>query len=185
MKGAAVLVIDMQRGLLQGARPAHALGEIVAGINRLTAAARAAHAPVCFVQHDGEPDDGDDIAPGTPGWELHADLVRAPADWSIRKRVSDAFQDTPLAAGLDRHGISHVILCGYATQFCVDATARRAALIGYRTTVVADLHTTCDWPHLSAAQIITHHNLTWKNCTYSGNGVVPRPLDDVLAMEFA
>ncbi|MET5116094.1 isochorismatase family protein, partial [Burkholderia pseudomallei] len=47
MARAAVLVVDMQRGLLPRAKPAHRLDEVVEGINRLTAAARAAGAPVC------------------------------------------------------------------------------------------------------------------------------------------
>ncbi|WDD96206.1 cysteine hydrolase [Burkholderia sp. FERM BP-3421] len=179
----AVIVIDMQRGLLQGANPAHRVDEVVAGINRLTAAARAAGAPVCFVQHDGDADD--DIVPGTPGWELHAGLERRDDDWSVRKTVGDAFHDTPLAAELDRHGVDGLVLCGYATEFCVDSTARRAALLGYRTTVVADLHTTNDRPVLNAAQVVAHHNFTWKNSMLSGNPVTPRPLADVLATEFA
>lgn len=64
MADTAVIVIDMQRGLLQRARPAYRLDDVVAGINRLTAAARAANAPVCFVQHDGDADD--DIVPAHP-----------------------------------------------------------------------------------------------------------------------
>ncbi|WP_323123116.1 cysteine hydrolase family protein [Burkholderia alba] len=183
MAKTAVIVIDMQRGLLQRARPAHRLADVVAGINRLTAAARAAGAPVCIVQHDGDADD--DVVPGTPGWQLHADLERSGDDWLVRKRFSDAFHDTPLAADLDRAGIDSVILCGYATEFCVDSTARRAALLGYRTTVVSDLHTTNERSHASAAQIAEHHNFIWKNCSFSGNAVTPRPLDDVLATEFA
>ncbi|AOJ79670.1 hydrolase [Burkholderia savannae] len=183
MANVAVIVVDMQRGLLQRANPAHRLDEVVAGINRLTAAARAAGAPVCFVQHDG--DAADDIVPDTPGWRLHAELVCANADWRVRKRESDAFHDTPLAAQLDAHGIDAVVICGYASEFCVDSAARRAALLGYRTTVVSDLHTTNDRAHLSAAQVIAHHNFIWRNCTFSGNGVAPRPLDDVLVTEFA
>ena len=57
MADTAVIVVDMQRGLVQRARPAYRLDDVVSGINRLTAAARAANAPVCFVQHDGDADD--------------------------------------------------------------------------------------------------------------------------------
>lgn len=66
MADTAVIVIDMQRGLVERAQPAYRLDDVVSGINQLTAAARAANAPVCFVQHDGDADD--DIVPGTPGW---------------------------------------------------------------------------------------------------------------------
>ncbi|TGN93993.1 isochorismatase family protein [Burkholderia sp. USMB20] len=183
MADTAVIVIDMQRGLVQRARPAYRLDDVVSGINLLTAAARAANAPVCFVQHDGDADD--DIVSGTPGWELHEELIVGRADWRIRKQVSDSFHDTPLAAQLDGHGIRSVLICGYATEFCVDSAARRAALLGYRTTVVSDLHTTNERAHLSAAQIVAHHHFVWENNTLSGNAVTPRPLADVLATEFA
>ena len=99
MADTAVIVVDMQRGLVQRARPAYRLDDVVSGINRLTAAARAANAPVCFVQHDGDADD--DIVPGTRGWDLHDGLIVDNDDWRIRKRASDAFHDTPLAAQLD------------------------------------------------------------------------------------
>ncbi|WP_322027261.1 cysteine hydrolase family protein [Burkholderia sp. BCC1977] len=183
MADTAVIVIDMQRGLVQRALPAYRLDDVVSGINRLTAAARAANAPVCFVQHDGDADD--DIVPGTPGWELHEELIVGRTDWRIRKQMSDSFHGTPLAAQLDGHGIRAVLICGYATEFCVDSAARRAALLGYRTTVVSDLHTTNARTHLSAAQIVAHHHFVWENNTLSGNAVTPRPLADVLATEFA
>lgn len=83
MADVAVIVIDMQRGLVQRATPAYRLDDVVTGINRLTEAARATGAPVCFVQHDGDADD--DVVPHTPGWELHAGLVFADGDWRIRK----------------------------------------------------------------------------------------------------
>ncbi|MBY4673458.1 isochorismatase family protein [Burkholderia multivorans] len=183
MTDTAVIVVDMQHGLVQRATPAYRLDDVVSGINRLTAAARAARAPVCFVQHDG--DAADDIVPGTPGWELHRGLVVEAGDWRIRKRMSDAFHDTPLAAQLDRHGVRSVLICGYATEFCVDAAARRATLLGYRTTVVSDLHTTNTRAHLSAEQIVAHHHFIWENSSLSGNAVTPRPLADVLATELA
>lgn len=183
MADVAVIVIDMQRGLVQRATPAYRLDDVVTGINRLTEAARATGAPVCFVQHDGDADD--DVVPHTPGWELHAGLVVADGDWRIRKSMSDSFHETPLAGMLERSGIRTLLLCGYATEFCVDSAARRAALLGYRTTVVSDLHTTNERAHLSAAGIVAHHHHIWANNTLSGNAVTPRPLADVLATEFA
>ena len=50
---------------------------------------------------------------------------------------------------------------------------------------MSDLHTTNERTHLSAAQIVAHHQFVWENSTLSGNAVTPRPLADVLATEFA
>jgi nicotinamidase-related amidase len=45
----------------------------------------------------------------------------------------------------------------------VDTTTRRALALGYPVVLVADAHTTEDKEHLSAAQIIRHHNATLTN----------------------
>ncbi|HVW52642.1 MAG TPA: cysteine hydrolase family protein [Trinickia sp.] len=182
----AVIVIDMQRRLLAGdGSPefgaAHRVPQVIAGINRLTSAARAAGAPVCFVQHEGE-----GLANGTAGWQLHegleTDLAR---DWFVEKRVGDSFQDTPLKSRLDAEGVTRLLACGYASQYCVDTTARRAALLGFETTVVADLHTTQPQGSLSAADIIAHRNEVWATSSLSGNRIAVRELADILTKEFA
>ena len=54
------------------------------------------------------------------------------------------------------------------TEFCVDTTTRRALAAGYPVVLVADAHTPEDKPHLSAAQIIRHHNETLANITSFG-----------------
>ena len=63
---------------------------------------------------------------------------------------------------------TRVIVCGYATEGCVDTTIRRAAALGYEVTIAADAHTTDDQPHASAAQIREHHNATLSNLTSFG-----------------
>lgn len=77
-----------------------------------------------------------------------------------------------------------MFVCGYATQFCVDTTVRRAASLGYPTTIVGDLHTTSDRGGLTAQQIIAHHSGVWENLDMPGNPLTVRTLDDVLATEF-
>ncbi|TKC90870.1 isochorismatase family protein [Trinickia terrae] len=181
MPNIGVVVVDMQQALLAGATPAYRVEAVVEGINRLTAAARAAKAPVWFVQHAHD----EMLAPNSPGWQLHPGLVLEDGDLAVGKRVGDSFHETPLQAQLDRQGVEHVVFCGYASEFCVNTAARRAALLGYRTTVVSDLHTTQDKPHLTAQQIVEHQNFVWTNSSLTGNPISVRPLADVLKAEFA
>jgi nicotinamidase-related amidase len=58
---------------------------------------------------------------------------------------------------------SHVVICGYASEFCVDTTVRRAAANGLTVTLADDAHTTHDKPHANAATIRAHHNATLSN----------------------
>lgn len=183
MAGAAVVVIDVQRAFFFGLDAAYRGDEVVAGINRLTGAARAVGAPVFFVQHDGEA--GDDVEPHTDGWQLHPGFVRADADIVVNKTVGDSFHETGFADTLARLGVERLLICGYATEFCIDTTARRAAFLGYRTTVVGDLHTTQHTSALTPQQLVDHYNQVWPRSSLSGKRIAVRPLADVLAAEFA
>ena len=179
----AVVVIDVQEMFFGGARPAFRATDVIAGINRLTSAARRANAPVFFVQH--ESDANGPLARGSDAWQLPAALEREAGDHSVFKTVGDSFQQTALAERLHESGIDGVVLCGYATEFCVNATARRAELLGLRTVIASDLHTTADKPHLSAAKIVEHQNFVWSNSSMTGNGVKVIPLNDIFQTEFA
>ncbi|AUT69657.1 cysteine hydrolase family protein [Paraburkholderia hospita] len=183
MPGVAVIVIDVQQMFFSGPSPAYRGEEVIDGINRLTASARKANAPVFFVQH--ESDANGPLARGSDAWQLPATLVREQADASIHKTVGDSFHETPLADQLRQQGIDSVVICGYASEFCVNATARRAELLGLRTTIVADLHTTQDKPHLAADKIVEHQNFVWANSSMTGKRVKVRPLADILQTEFA
>jgi nicotinamidase-related amidase len=50
------------------------------------------------------------------------------------------------------------VVCGYASECCVDSTVRRAAALGYAVTLAADAHTTHDLPHATGAQVRLHEN---------------------------
>jgi nicotinamidase-related amidase len=181
MAGVGVIVIDMQKALLAAATRAYRVAAVADGINRLAAAARKAKAPVWFVQHAND----DALAPNSDGWQLHPDLMLEDTDRVVGKRYGDAFHETLLLPQLERHGIDRLVMCGYASEFSVDTSARRAASLGYRATVLADLHTTRDRPHLSAQHIVEHQNYVWTNSSLAGNPILVRSLAEVLKAEFA
>jgi len=160
----AFLVIDVQTGLFC-ANPAPFEAEaVVAHINTVTAKARQAGAPVIFIQHDGEPG-GEDVVPFTEGWKLHPELEVRTENLVIRKTTCDAFYGTPLEAELRSRGITTLVLMGYATDFCVDATLRSAASKDFGVIVVAEAHTTSDNSILKADLVRRHHNWAWANAT--------------------
>jgi nicotinamidase-related amidase len=111
--------------------------------------------------------------------------VRAGGDILVSKSVGDSFHETPLKTHLERLGIDRLLICGYATEFCVNTGARRAALFGYQTTVVSDIHTTQHTSDLTPEQIVAHYNHVWAHSSLSGNRISVRLLADVLATEFA
>lgn len=156
----AVLVIDVQQGLFDPLPRPWQADDVVARINTLTARARAAQVPVIFIQHTraDEP-----LSAGSDSWQLQRNVQTEPGDLRISKTTPDSFLRTDLQAQLDALGVKHVVICGYACDFCVDTTTRRAAGLGYYVTLAADAHTTHDQPHASAELIRTHHNATLQN----------------------
>jgi nicotinamidase-related amidase len=87
-------------------------------------------------------------------------LILGKNDLYIRKTVGDSFLRTELQDKLKSLNISDLIICGYASEFCMDNTIRRATGLGYTVQLVSDAHTTHDKEHLSAEIIRNHHNIT-------------------------
>lgn len=157
-KETALLVIDVQVGVVDWTEPADEKSRVLASINDLLRRARASSTPIIYVQHDGY--EGGRLAVGSPGWEIHPAIAPADGETVIRKRASDSFHQTPLQSSLEALGIRHLIVAGCRTQYCVDTTARQATSLGYDVTLAKDAHTTTDNEALTAAQIIAHHNET-------------------------
>jgi nicotinamidase-related amidase len=85
------------------------------------------------------------------------------SDFYVRKTTPDSFLKTDLLQILKNRAVTELIVCGYATEFCVDTTIRSAAAKGFQITLVSDTHTTHDKPHAPAVFIIQHHNATLPN----------------------
>lgn len=165
-----IVIVDMQVGLLKG-DPKHDLDGVIGRIDLLTAAIRGRGGKVVWIRHCGT---DDDFAPQRPGWEFLPELVRDPADIVVSKTLNDAFAGTPLQATLQGLGADRVLVAGWATDFCVDATVRSAVSHDHHVVVVADGHTLANRPHLAAPDVIRHHNWVWSNLiTRRTIGVVP------------
>lgn len=153
-----IIVVDMQVGMLDGA-PKHDLQGVLDRINELTAMVRHGAGKVIWVRHCGKPGDG--FEPHTPGWEFLPALVRQPDDIVIEKTLNDPFVGTQLATILADLAPRRVLIAGWATDFCVDATVRASVSCDQHVVVVSDGHTLGDRPHLGAAAVIAHHNWVW------------------------
>lgn len=149
----ALLVIDVQVGLIEGEHPVHGGPAVVARIRTLTDRAREAGVPVLYVlDKDVAPPDSDD-------WQLHPGLGAQDGDQRIRKAYSDSFYGTDLDDRLRERGVTRLVVCGCTTDACVDMTTRRAVSLGYDVVLAADAHTTTDNSFLTAPQSIAYYNV--------------------------
>jgi len=149
----AIVVIDLQKGIVQRPGSPHPMAGVVANCARLLGAARSVGARVVLVHVDFTADGGDRLAPAAdqamrsagqmpPDWsELIAELDQQPGDLVIQKRQWGAFYGTDLDLQLRRRGISTIALCGVASEFGVESTARDAFERGYEQVFAEDAMT--------------------------------------------
>jgi len=148
----ALLIIDVQTGLVAGDDPVHDLEPLLANIGVLLSRARARGVPVVYVQDD-------DVAEvGSPAWEVHPAICPEPGDVRVRKPACDSFHETELHDRLRERGVEHLVVAGCKTEFCIDTTCRRAVTLGYGVTLAGDAHSTSGNRELAAPAIIDHHN---------------------------
>jgi nicotinamidase/pyrazinamidase len=161
----ALLVIDVQNDFADPAGSLTVAGGtgIIPAVNGEIAEARAAGGTVVYTQ-DWHPESTPHFAKdggiwpvhcvaGSWGAELHPDLDVAEEAIFIRKGVNgeDGYSGfttrdpvtgettpTELEGLLRARGIERVVVCGLATDYCVNATAVDAARLGFRTSVLAD-----------------------------------------------
>ena len=158
-----LLVVDMQNAWLNRDTPRLDKVGVIARINHAAQRTRAQGGQVIFVQHCNE-----EALENSDGWEIDAGLIVVEADGKLNKTACDSFADTSLLAQLQACGTDTLIICGLATEFCLDTTIRAAPSHGFDVVVLGDAHTTGDRPHMKAPAIIEHHNWVWANMSVPG-----------------
>ena len=152
----AILVIDVQNGVVQGA---HERDAVVANIASLVSQARQDAVPVVWVQHS---DDG--LVRGSEDWEIVPELNPSANEPLIEKHYGDAFEETHLENVLSALRVGRLFVVGAQTDACVRSTLHGALVRGYDTALVSDAHTTEDqtaWGAPPPDQVIAHTNLYW------------------------
>lgn len=137
-----LLVVDMQKGLLDGQGAIPNAGALRKSVSHLISRARTQQIPVIFLQNDGEP--GTDDEPETLGWRLALPVL--PEDAVIRKTHDDGFRDTDLAELLSFHSATSIAVVGAVSEMCVAATIRSALSRGFDVVLPHDGHGTYDVP---------------------------------------
>ncbi len=145
----ALLVIDAQQGLLDGAAAVPDAPAVIRRIVMVLAAARSAGALVVHVQNDGASGTLDE--PGTPGWFIHPQVAPAPGELVLRKRRDDGFDGTALEDVLVRQEVTRIAVAGLLSEMCVSATVRGALARGFHVVLVRDAHATYNLDDIPAA----------------------------------
>jgi nicotinamidase-related amidase len=152
----ALLVIDVQNGVVQGA---HERDAVVANIGSLVEKARVERVPIIWIQHnDGQ------LAKGSDDWRIVSELTPDDTEARVDKSYADSFEDTTLETVLSGLGVGRLVVAGAQTDECIRATLHGAFVRGYDATLVGDAHTTEDhseWGAPPPDKVIAHTNLYW------------------------
>ncbi|GEK16210.1 isochorismatase family protein [Aliivibrio fischeri] len=173
----AVLVIDVQSALFDLEPKPFESDIVVKKINKVTHWARKNSLPVIFIQHEQL---NSILEFECDGWQLQSGLEFEVTDIKVRKTTPDSFLNTALKVVLNNHQIEHLIICGYASEFCIDTTVRRAAGLGYSIELISDAHTTHDKSHATGGEIRMHHNCTLPNILSFGVKITATPTDALI-----
>jgi nicotinamidase-related amidase len=153
----ALLVIDVQVGVVEGA---HERDAVVANIGGLVDKARREQVPVVWIQHSDE-----QTVRGSDGWQIVPELTPGDAEPLVEKHYGDSFEDTDLETVLSNLCVGRLMVVGAQSDACVRSTIHGAFVRGYDTTLVSDAHTTEDltqWGAPPPHQVIAHTNLYWR-----------------------
>ena len=149
----AVVVIDLQKGIVGFPGNPHSVSGVIANAVALLEAARSTGTQPILVHVGRSTDGGDGLQvacdepmrmPGAlpPEWsELISELNRQPNDIVILKRQWGAFYGTDLELQLRRRGLNTIILCGIATAYGVESTARDGYERGFEQVFAEDAMT--------------------------------------------
>ncbi len=154
--GTALLVVDVQAGVVEGAYERDA---VVANVGHLVEKARHEGVPVIWVQHSDE-----QLVRGSESWRIVPELSPNEAEPVVEKNYGDSFEDTSLENVLSDLGVGRLVVVGAQTDACIRSTIHGAFTRGYDATLVGDAHTTEDltaWGAPPPAQVIAHTNLYW------------------------
>ena len=145
----ALVVVDLQKGIVSRPSEPHASGAVIANAARMANALRAKGGFIVLVRVAFSADMrdvlrpiSDEAAPGgtmPPDWaDIVPELGPRPGDHIVTKRQWGAFYGTDLDQQLRRRGIGTLILSGISTCFGVESTARAAYERGYQQLFAED-----------------------------------------------
>ena len=137
--------------------------------------ARAARAPVVWIQHSGP-----GLEEGSTEWEYVKELTRLESEPLVHKRYGDSFADTDLEERLAELGVGKLVVSGAQTDMCIRSTLHGALTRGYDATLVGDAHGTEDMREWGAPMgpmdAVAYTNLYWSESrTHEATGGVKPP----------
>ncbi len=133
----ALVITDVQNAMDSPVWGERNNRELVPNLRRVLERWRELGWPVYLVADDS-PNPGSPYHPGQPGNDFKAELAPIDGEHVVRKTTGSAFVGTDFELQLRRAGHQTLVVGGFMTNKCVEATVRAAADLGFAVYVLAD-----------------------------------------------
>lgn len=174
MKNIALMVIDMQEGLVKD----HPYNErkVIENIKKLLKTARENNLEIVYVRHDDG--QGTDLAYGTDAWQVYSEIKPEKGEYIVEKTYNSAFHKTDLREYLNSKNIDTVILTGMQTEYCIDATLKSAFDYEYEIIIPEETNTTFDNEYMTGGNLYEFYNYKIWNKRFAK----VMPVEDVIKL---
>lgn len=149
-------------------RDAWDASRVIKNVSRAVERARAENVPVIWVQHTDQ-----ELPKESSQWQWVPELIPAEGETRVHKQFNSSFEQTNLQNELAALGVTHIVLAGAATNWCIRATAYGALERGYDVTLLSDAHTTETIQFesgvtIEAADVVQELNIAMQWLAYPG-----------------
>jgi len=164
-KNTSLVVIDLQKGIATQPTKPYSSQEVIKNAAQLVGAFRKFGMPVFLVHVTHGPETMLKVisdqsfsrsGPMPPDWSMFVpEIAPVPSDVVIAKKQWGAFYGTDLELQLRRRGMDTIVICGIATDFGVESTARFAYEYGFQQVFAEDaMASMSDEQHRAAVSFI-------------------------------
>lgn len=148
----SIVIVDAQREYVDGSLPLFGVGEALSEVKELLERARRLDVPIFHVVHHA-PEGAPVFNPRSEFSEIAEPARPHGNEPVITKNLPSSFVNTNLKDILEQTKRKNLILAGFMTHMCINATARSAMDLGFAPTVIASACATRDLPSQSGSVI--------------------------------
>lgn len=150
----ALLVIDMQYGLLQ--RKVFNKQILIKNVNSLFSFFHEQNKPVFLIRHTNNSFSKE----GSDNWQIHNELGISDKDIFINKGHSSVFKEKQFISLLRNNNITNVVIVGLVSNGCIQTACIDAKQLGFSVVLISDGHSTF---HKDAENIVDYWNKYLQN----------------------
>jgi nicotinamidase-related amidase len=145
LANSAIIIVDAQREYLDGSVHLKGIENALVEIKQLLKKGRALSVPIFHVVHHSQAG-APLFNPEGPMSQIIDQVAPLDNERVIVKQLPSSFVNTELKQFLDASGKKELVIAGFMTHMCINATTRSAVDLGFTPTVIADACATRDLP---------------------------------------